>query len=89
MSRVRVQVSGPSVTSPAAIQPRRVEKFKLPTDPTFDEQARDIVVLYLDPPERALVLCMDDEGQIQTLDCTAPFSSCIPAADPQTAAMVS
>jgi transposase len=55
------------------IQPHRVEKFKLSNDPKFDEKVRDIVGLYLDPPERALVLCVDEKSQIQALDRTAPL----------------
>jgi len=56
-----------------AVQPHRVEHFKLSTDPRFDEKVRDIVGLYLDPPERALVLCVDEKSQIQALDRTAPL----------------
>lgn len=55
------------------IQPHRVEKFKLSTDPRFEERVRDIVGLYLNPPERALVLCVDEKSQIQALDRTAPL----------------
>jgi transposase len=55
------------------IQPHRVEHFKLSTDPRFEEKVRDIVGLYLDPPERALVLCVDEKSQIQALDRTAPL----------------
>src|SRR5207302_1269328 len=55
------------------IQPHRVEKFKLSNDPRFEEKLRDIVGLYLDPPERALVLCVDEKSQIQALDRTAPI----------------
>jgi transposase len=55
------------------IQPHRVEKFTLSKDPRFDEKVRDIVGLYLDPPERALVLCVDEKSQIQALDRTAPL----------------
>jgi len=55
------------------VQPHRVEKFKLSTDPRFEEKVRDIVGLYLDPPERALVLCVDEKSQIQALDRTAPL----------------
>jgi transposase len=55
------------------IQPHRVEKFKLSNDPRFEEKVRDIVGLYLDPPERALVLCVDEKSQIQALDRTAPI----------------
>src|SRR5213079_3209851 len=54
------------------IQPHRVEKFKLSNDPQFEEKVRDIAGLYLDPPERALVLCVDEKSQIQALDRTAP-----------------
>jgi transposase len=55
------------------VQPHRVEKFKLSKDPRFDEKVRDIVGLYLNPPERALVLCVDEKSQIQALDRTAPL----------------
>jgi transposase len=55
------------------IQPHRVEKFKLSNDPHFEEKVRDIVGLYLDPPDRALVLCVDEKSQIQALDRTAPL----------------
>src|ERR1700751_582185 len=55
------------------IQPHRVEKFKLSNDPQFEEKVRDIAGLYLDPPERPLVLCVDEKSQIQALDRTAPI----------------
>jgi transposase len=55
------------------VQPHRVEKFKLSSDPRFEEKVRDIVGLYLNPPERALVLCVDEKSQIQALDRTAPI----------------
>jgi transposase len=55
------------------IQPHRVERFKLSNDPRFEEKVRDIVGLYLNPPERALVLCVDEKSQIQALDRTAPI----------------
>jgi transposase len=55
------------------IQPHRVERFKLSKDPHFEEKVRDIVGLYLDPPDRALVLCVDEKSQIQALDRTAPI----------------
>jgi len=55
------------------VQPHRVEKFKLSRDPQFEAKVRDIVGLYLDPPERALVLCVDEKSQIQALDRTAPL----------------
>jgi transposase len=55
------------------VQPHRVEKFKLSNDPKFEEKVRDIVGLYLNPPDRALVLCVDEKSQIQALDRTAPI----------------
>ena len=55
------------------LQPHRTESFKLSTDPLFIEKVRDIVGLYLAPPERALVLCVDEKSQIQALDRTQPL----------------
>ena len=55
-----------------ALQPHRTETFKLSTDPLFIEKVRDIVGLYLSPPDRALVLCVDEKAQIQALDRTQP-----------------
>src|SRR4029434_1855114 len=55
------------------LPPQRTEAFKLSKDPLFVEQVRDIVGLYLDPPDRALVLCADEKSQIQALDRTQPF----------------
>src|SRR3954453_10554436 len=55
------------------LQPHRVEQFKLSKDPMFVEKVRDIVGVYLDPPERAVVLCVDEKSQIQALDRTAPI----------------
>jgi transposase len=54
------------------LQPYRSETFKLSTDPQLVEKIRDIVGLYLDPPDRALVLCADEKTQIQALDRTQP-----------------
>ena len=54
------------------LQPHRTETFKLSTDPQLIEKVRDIVGLYLNPPERALVLCADEKSQIQALDRTQP-----------------
>lgn len=56
-----------------ALQPHRSETFKLSTDPLFVDKVRDIVGLYLSPPEKALVLCVDEKSQIQALDRTAPL----------------
>jgi transposase len=55
------------------LQPHRSETFKLSTDPLFVEKVRDIVGLYMSPPERALVLCVDEKSQIQALDRTQPL----------------
>ena len=52
------------------IQPHRVERFKLSKDPRFEEKVRDIVGLYLNPPDRALVLCVDEKSQIVRRDKT-------------------
>jgi transposase len=55
------------------LQPHRSETFKLSADPLFVEKVRDIVGLYLDPPDRAVVLCVDEKSQIQALDRTQPL----------------
>jgi transposase len=55
------------------LQPHRSETFKLSSDPFFVEKVRDIVGLYMAPPERALVLCVDEKSQIQALDRTQPL----------------
>jgi transposase len=56
-----------------ALQPHRTETFKLSADPLFIEKVRDIVGLYLQPPDRALGLCVDEKSQIQALDRTQPL----------------
>jgi transposase len=61
------------------LQPHRVEYFKLSKDPLFVEKLRDIVGLYLDPPERAVVLCTDEKSQIQALDRTQPILPLLPS----------
>jgi len=60
------------------LQPHRQEKFKLSTDPQFIEKVYDICGLYLNPPERAVVLCMDEKSQIQALDRTQPILPMLP-----------
>ena len=55
------------------LQPHRSDTFKLSGDPLFVEKVRDIVGLYLTPPDRALVLCVDEKSQIQALDRTQPL----------------
>ena len=54
------------------LQPHRTETFKLSRDPDFVRKLRDVVGLYLNPPDKALVLCVDEKGQIQALDRTQP-----------------
>jgi transposase len=56
-----------------SLQPHRTETFKLSTDSQFVEKVRDIVGLYLNPPEKALVICIDEKSQIQALDRTQPL----------------
>jgi transposase len=58
------------IWSARAIQPHRVKTFKLSNDKHFEDKLVDIVGLYLDPPEKAVVLCMDEKSQIQALDRT-------------------
>ena len=78
-TRTMARASGLSQTAVSRIwrafglQPHRQETFKLSTDPQFVAKTRDIVGLYLDPPERALVLCVDEKSQIQALDRTQPL----------------
>jgi transposase len=55
------------------LRPHRSESFKLSTDPLLIEKVRDIVGLYLDPPDRAAVLCVDEKPQIQALDRSQPI----------------
>jgi transposase len=78
-TRLMAKASGVSVSTvhriwrAFSLQPHRSETFKLSTDPRFVEKVRDIVGLYLDPPDRALVLCVDEKSQIQALDRTQPL----------------
>src|SRR5665213_3103901 len=58
--------------SARGLKPHRVETFKLSNDPRFEEKLVDVVGLYLNPPENAIVLCMDEKSQIQALDRTQP-----------------
>ena len=60
------------------LKPHLVETFKLSKDPQFIDKVRDVVGLYLDPPERALVLCVDEKRQIQALDRLAPVLPMMP-----------
>jgi transposase len=78
-SRGMAKASGVSVSSVQRIwrafglQPHRMETFKLSTDPDFVAKVRDVVGLYVSPPEHALVLCVDEKSQIQALDRSQPM----------------
>jgi transposase len=60
------------------LQPWRVQTFKFSTDPELDSKIRDVVGLYLHPPEKAVVLCIDEKSQVQALDRTAPILPIMP-----------
>src|SRR3954463_14295894 len=60
------------------LKPHRTKSFKLSTDPFFVEKVRDVVGLYLAPPERAIVLCVDEKSQVQALDRTQPIQPPLP-----------
>lgn len=83
-SREMERASGVSATSVQRIwrafglQPHRVETFKLSKDPLFIDKVRDVVGLYMSPPERAIVLSVDEKSQIQALDRTAPILPLMP-----------
>ncbi len=85
-TRLMAEKSGLSQTSIVRIwhsfglQPHRVENFKLSKDPQFVEKVRDIVGLYLDPPEHAVVLCVDEKSQVQALNRTQPILPLAPGA---------
>src|SRR3712207_690094 len=61
-----------------ALQPHRAETFKLSADPTFVEKVVDVVGLYHNPPERAVVLCVDEKSQVQALDRFQPVLPMMP-----------
>jgi transposase len=60
------------------LQPHRQETWKLSKDPQFIDKVKDVVGLYLNPPERAVVLCVDEKSQIQALDRTSPILPMLP-----------
>lgn len=60
------------------LQPHRQDSWKLSKDPQFVDKVKDVVGLYLNPPERAVVLCVDEKSQIQALDRTAPVLPMLP-----------
>jgi transposase len=78
-SRGMAKASGVSVSSvqriwrAVGLQPHRIETFKLSTDPDFVAKVRDVVGLYVSPPEHAIVLCVDEKSQIQALDRSQPM----------------
>lgn len=78
-SRGMAKASGLSISSVQRIwrafglQPHRLETFKLSTDPDFVAKVRDVVGLYISPPEHAIVLCVDEKSQIQALDRSQPM----------------
>ncbi len=55
------------------LQPHRVESFKFSKDPQFVEKVRDIVGLHMNPPDRAILLCVDEKSQVQALNRTQPI----------------
>ena len=70
------QISRPTVQriwNAFGLQPHRQRHFKISTDPFFVEKVRDIVGLYLNPPDKAMVLCVDEKSQVQALDRTQPL----------------
>src|SRR3990170_1248819 len=83
-TRSMAQATGMSQTAISRIwrafglKPHRTEAFKLSPDPQFIDKVRDIVGLYLNPPEAAVVLCVDEKSQIQALDRTAPILPLLP-----------
>ena len=78
-TRGMAQATGLSQTAVSRIwrafnlQPHRTETFKLSTDPLFIDKVRDVVGLYLSPPDNAIVLCVDEKSQVQALDRTQPL----------------
>ena len=60
------------VWSARGLKPHLVETFKVSNDPSFEEKLIDVVGLYLNPPEKAMVLCMDEKSSVQALDRTQP-----------------
>jgi transposase len=60
------------------LKPHQIDSFKLSNDPQFIDKVRDVVGLYIDPPEKAVVLCVDEKSQIQALDRSAPVLPMMP-----------
>jgi transposase len=78
-TRLMAETAGLSQTAVVRIwhafglQPHRVENFKVSKDPQFVEKVRDVVGLYMNPPDRAIVLCVDEKSQVQALNRTQPI----------------
>jgi hypothetical protein len=72
-----LELRSAEVGEPVTIQP-----WKLSTDPQFIDKVRDVVGLYMTPPEHALVLCVDEKSQSQALDRTAPILPMLPTTPP-------
>ena len=72
------QSAVPRIWQAFGLQPHRQDTWKLSKDPLFIEKVHDVVGLYLNPPERAVVLCVDEKSQIQALDRTAPILPMLP-----------
>ena len=62
----------------AGLKPHLVRRFKMSNDPQFEEKVTDVVGLYMNPPDRALVLCVDEKSQIQALDRSQPILPILP-----------
>ena len=67
-----------SIWKAFGLKPHQVDTFKISNDPQFIDKVRDVVGLYLDPPEKALVLCVDEKSQIQALDRSSPVLPMMP-----------
>jgi hypothetical protein len=72
------QSAGSRIWRAFGLKPHQTEAFKLSPDPQFIDKVRDVLGLYLNPPEAAVVLCVDEKAQIQALDRTAPVLPLMP-----------
>ena len=77
--RPKIRATYACVSGYGGTQPHRAGTFKLSTDPFFVEKVRDVVGLYLSPPENAVVLCVDEKPQVQALERTQPVLPMAPA----------
>ena len=75
---MRVVSMSSSSSSSFELKPHRVDSFELSTDSLFVEKVYDVVGLYLDPPESAVVLCVDEKSQVQALARTSPVLPMMP-----------